>query len=209
MLNKKVYVILIMIVIILGISIETLAFDLSTNIDKQSLEENQVKVSLELIDLEDYTKGINVVSGKLIYDTNVFESVSVKGMNNWSCAYNNEKGNESQGKFILMTTSGNATEDKEVAQLELKLKPGVKQEETTIKIEGIETSYNSEKINTEDKEIKLKLDGNKINLVKDTDSNIKEKDYSIYIFIAIILIVVVIIIITILKLKKRGEKNEK
>ena len=140
MLNKKVYVILLMIVIILNINIETLAFDLSTNIDKQSLEENQVKFSLELVDLEDYTKGINVVSGKLIYDTNVFESVSIKGANNWSCAYNNEEGNENQGKFILMTTSGNATEDKEVAQIGLKLKPDVEQEETIIRIEGIETS---------------------------------------------------------------------
>lgn len=209
MLNKKVYVILLMIVIILNINIETLAFDLSTNIDKQSLEENQVKVSLELVDLEDYTKGINVVSGKLIYDTNVFESVSIKGANNWSCAYNNEEGNENQGKFILMTTSGNATEDKEVAQIGLKLKPDVEQEETIIRIEGIETSYNSEKINTEDKEIKLELGAGKISEVKDIDMNIKEKDYSIYIFIAIILIVVVIIIITILKLKKRGEIDEK
>lgn len=207
MLNKKIYVILLMIVIILGINLETLAFDLSTNIDKQSLEEKQVKISLELVELEEYTKGINVVSGKLIYDTNVFESVAIKGANNWSCAYNNEEGNENQGKFILMTTSGNATEDKEVAQLELKLKPGVKQEETTIRIEGIETSYNSEKINTEDKEIKLKLQAEKIDVVKDI--NIDEKDYSTYIFIAIIIIVLIIMIITIIKLKKRGEIDEK
>ena len=208
MLKKKVCVILILITIILGINIKAFAFDLSTNIDNQSLAEKQIKISLELEGLEDYAKGINVVSGKLMYDTNVFESVAFKGINNWSCAYNNEEGNINQGKFILMTTAGNTKEDTEVAQVELKLKPGIEQKETTIRIEGIQTSHNSEKITTEDKEIKLKLDGDEIKVEKDINFNINKKDYSTYIYVAIISIVIIIMIITIIKLKKRGETNE-
>lgn len=207
--NKKIYIILLIMFIIIGINIKTFAFGLETNVDEQSLEENQVKVSLKLVDLQEYTKGINVVSGKLAYDSNVFESVSIEGLNGWSCAYNNEEGNENQGKFILMTTSGNTAEDKELAQIELKLKPGINQKETTLKIEDIETSYNSEKIKTEDKEIKLKMEDNKITIKKDVNINNTKKDYSKYIFIAIIIVVIIIMIIAIIKLKKRGETNGK
>lgn len=219
MLKKKIYAIILMIIIILGINIESLGFDLLAETNKNNLEEDKLHISLQLSALQDYEKGINVVSGKFIYDSNVFESVSFKGINNWSCAYNNEQGNENEGKFILMTTSGNAVEDKEVAQIELKLRPNTEQQSTTIKIEGIETSYNSQKVKAEDKEIDLDINGSNIKIVKNIN-NVKEnisldieekqkQSYNVYITIAVIIILVIIMMIIIKNLKKRGEISDK
>lgn len=220
MLKKKIYIIILMIIIILGIHIESLGFSLLANVNQNTLEENKLQIFLQLSALQDYSKGINVVSGKLIYDNNIFESVSFKGINNWSCAYNNEQGNENEGKFILMTTSGNAIEDKEVVQIKLKLKPNIEQQNTTIRIEGIETSYNSQKIKAEDKEINLEINGNNIKVLKNTN-NVKEnisldieekqkQSYNVYITIAVIIIILVIIMMIIIKnLKKRGEISDK
>lgn len=167
--------------------------------------------------------GINVVSGKLIYDSNIFESVSFKGINNWSCAYNNEEKNENEGKFVLITTAGNVTEEKYIAQIELELKPNVTEQNTTIKIESIQTSYNSEKINTQDKEINLQIEENNIKILEDDNINIDKKqddsintetekneiNYGIYVLIFLITIMIVIFIIIIIKMKKRGEIDEK
>lgn len=167
--------------------------------------------------------GINAVSGKLIYDSNVFESVSFKGINNWSCAYNNEKENQNEGKFVLITTAGNVTEEKYIAQIELELKQNVTEQNTTIRIGSIQTSYNSEKINAQDKEINLQIEANDIKILEDDNSNIDKKqndnittetednkiNYGIYILIFLIMIMIVIFIIIIKKIKKRGEIDEK
>lgn len=223
--KKKFFLGLLILIMILGIQVNVLAFDLLPNIDQKVLSEKQVKISLKLTDLQDYTNGINAVSGKIIYDTNVFESVSFTGMNNWSCAYNNEEGNESQGKFMLITTAGNVTKEKEVAQIELKLKPGIPLQETKIKIEEIQTSYHAEKVKAEDKEINLKIKENDIEVIQKNElktEKIEETEKTkqkqegnkkdAYILIAITVIIAIILIIfmiLMIKLKERGKTNEK
>lgn len=223
MLKKKIYIIVLMVILILGINIEALAFDLLPKVSMQDMEDNKIEISLKISDLGDYEEGINVVSGKLTYDSNIFESVSFKGINNWSCAYNNEEGNENQGKFMLITTNGNVKKDKEVAVIELTLKQNVTEQNTKIKIESIQTSYHSEKINAEDKEISLQIKDNNVkiisednsfNLDKNNNLNVTEDkenaeiSYVTYMLIAIITIIVIIFIILIIKMKRKEKTNE-
>ena len=224
MLKKKIYIIVLMVILILGINIEALAFDLLPKASMQDMEDNKIEISLKISDLGDYEEGINVVSGKLTYDSNIFESISFKGINNWSCAYNNEEGNANQGKFMLITTNGNVRKDKEVAVIELTLKQNVTEQNTKIKIESIQTSYHSEKINAEDKEISLQINNNNVkitpeednslNLDKNNNLNITEDkenaeiSYVTYILIAIITIIVITFIILIIKMKRKEKTNE-
>ena len=224
MIKKKLYIIALIILLTLGINIETLAFDLLPKVSMQDMEDNKIEISLNISDLGDYEEGINVVSGKLIYDSNIFESVSFKGINNWSCAYNNEEGNGNQGKFMLITTNGNVRKDKEVAVIELTLKQNLTEQSTKIKIESIQTSYHSKKINAKDKEISLQIEDNNVKIISEEDNRLnldnkntlnviedKEKaeiSYFTYMLIAIITIIVIIFIILIIKMKRKEKTNE-
>lgn len=214
MLKKKVYVILIMITIILGIHLEALAFEIVPEIDQESLKEKKIKISLQVDDLEDYENGINAVSGKLIYDSNIFENVSFTGSNKWTCVYNNEEGNKEKGKFMLITTSGNVTRKREIAEIELQLKPGVTEQNTEIVIEKIQTSHNSEKITAEDKVIQLHVGENGIqmgvvNSNIDSPENQDNIDYIKYIIIVLLTIMIIVFTIIIIKIKRKEKTNEK
>ena len=221
MLKKKILFILIMIIIV-GIQTEVSAFDLLPNIDQQELQENSIKIYLQLSDLQDYEDGINVLSGKLVYDSEIFESVSFTGTNSWSCVYNNEERNENQGKFILITTAGNVTQEREIAQIELKLKKNTKQQKTEIRIEQIETSYHAETIAIEDKVIHLEIEENEIKMIQDNNPNIEESiiqnqdteesqnQENIIIYFLIIILSIFIVVILIILIKMKGvNKNEK
>ena len=228
MIKKKICFLLI-VIMILVIHTNALAFDLDTSVNLQMLEENKIEISLKLSDLADYANGINVVSGKLRGDSDVFDNVSFTGMNNWTCAYNNEKGNENKGKFILMTTSGNVKSDIEVAKIKLELKHNINNIQTKIKIQDIETSYQSEKIYTDEKEIKFKITDNSIKLVEDNfeendkteekniepildnsleENNIlaeKKDNHFVFIFVILAIIILIIVVIVIINMKRRGK----
>lgn len=221
--KKKKIIFIIMIIILFIIPIHVLAFDLQANVNEPSLQEGKIQIILKLSDLQEYSNGINAVSGKLIYDTSLFESVTFVGMNNWSCAYNNEEDNENNGSFMLITTSGNVNKDTEVAQIELKLKNPIEKQNTKVKIENIQTSYKAQKIESEDKEINLLIENNNITVTKDSSENQEvqqktqenvqqeEQKYNYRKYIIIILFVIILIILTILiiQLIERRKKSEK
>ena len=227
--QKKKICFLLVVILMLGIHIDTLAFDLDTSVNTQMLQEKKMEVSLTLSNLEEYSNGINAVSGKLRYDADVFENISFTGMNNWTCAYNNEKGNDNEGKFILMTTAGNVKADTEVAKIKLTLKSDINNLQTKIKIQEIETSYQSEKIKAEDKEFNFIIVDNAIELAENNKEekqktteieveNVSEKNDILAekkanqtrwsLLILIIIILVILIILLIIKIKRR-ERNEK
>lgn len=221
--KKKKIIFIIMIIILFIIPIHVLAFDLQANVNEPSLQEGKIQIILKLSDLQEYSNGINAVSGKLIYDTSLFESVTFVGMNNWSCAYNNEEDNENNGSFMLITTSGNVNKDTEIAQIELKLKNPIEKQNTKVKIENIQTSYKAQKIESEDKEINLLIENNNITVTKDSSENQEvqqktqenvqqeEQKYNYRKYIIIILFVIILIILTILiiQLIERRKKSEK
>lgn len=208
--------IIIMALVIFLIPIKALAFNLQTNISEEEIQDGTITISLKISDLQDYTNGINAVSGKLVYDTNMIESVTFKGMNNWSCAYNDEENNENKGNFMLITTSGNVNTDTEVAKIELKLKNVTEQQKTKIKFEDIQTSYHAQKIKAEDKEINLKIEDNKIEIMKQEEQNqkilqdVKQEKKVDYKLISIILMIIILLITIdlIIKFKGRRKINE-
>lgn len=208
--------IIIMALVIFLIPIKALAFNLQTNISEEEIQDGTITISLKISDLQDYTNGINAVSGKLVYDTNMIESVTFKGMNNWSCAYNDEENNENKGNFMLITTSGNVNTDTEVAKIELKLKNVTEQQKTKIKFEDIQTSYHAQKIKAEDKEINLKIEDNKIEIMKQEEQNqkilqdVKQEKKVDYKLISIILTIIILLITIdlIIKFKGRRKINE-
>lgn len=208
--------IIIMALVIFLIPIKALAFNLQTNISEEEIQDGTITISLKISDLQDYTNGINAVSGKLVYDTNMIESVTFKGMNNWSCAYNDEENNENKGNFMLITTSGNVNSDTEVAKIELKLKNVTEQQKTKIKFEDIQTSYHAQKIKAEDKEINLKIEDNKIEIMKQEEQNqkiqqdVKQEKKVDYKLISIILMIIILLITIdlIIKFKGRRKINE-
>lgn len=230
MLKKKILFILIIIMIV-GIQTQVSAVDLLPSMDQQELQGNSIKIYLQLSDLQDYEDGINALSGKLVYNSEIFENASVTGMNSWSAIYNNEEENENQGKFILITTAGNVTQEQEIAQIELKLKKNVEQEETEIKIEQIETSYHAETMAIEDKVIHLEIEENEIKMIQNDNLNTEEnktqnqgteknivqnqdeeehnQENMILYFLIIILSIFIIAILVILIEMKGVKKNEK
>lgn len=224
--KKKKIIFIIMIIILFIIPIHVLAFDLQANVNEPSSQEGKIQIILKLSDLQEYSNGINAVSGKLIYDTSLFESVTFVGMNNWSCAYNNEEDNENNGSFMLITTSGNVNKDTEVAQIELKLKNSIEKQNTKVKIENIQTSYKAQKIESEDKEINLLIENNNITVTNDssenqevqqkTQENVQQEEeqnneynYRKYIIIILFVIILIILIILIIQLIERRKKSEK
>ena len=206
--QKKNVLFVLIILLILGICTNVYAFDLFLNIDSENLSENTFNTTLQVLDLEKNSEGINAISGKIIYDENVFENVSLSGINNWSVIYNDEEGNENRGKFVLITTSGNITETTDVAKILFKLKPDINNAKTQIKIEQIESSYQSKKIQTSDKEINIEINNNIVKIVKNnTNDNIKKenKNYFIYVLIATVIIALLVMVI----IKKERKTNEK
>lgn len=220
MLRKLKYIILIIIILIMSVKTYSLAFDFLPYIEKKEILNNEINISLKLSDLEEYDEGLNVVSGKLVYDHNIFEEATFNGNNGWTCAYNNDESTGNEGKFVLITTAGNATKDTEIAQIVLKLKENIKDINTGITIESIESSYDSEKIETQDKKINLEISNETIRISNATNNKTEEKEisknndvkkekkveknnYIVYIFIGIIVIVTILFLIFIIKINKK------
>lgn len=221
MVKKKKYIILMLVVIlIIAIQSKVNAFDVLPSLENQDLVTQEIQISLKLSDLEDYKNGINVASGKLVYDHDIFEKVSFNGINGWTCAYNDQDNTGNEGKFVLITTSGNLKEEKEVAKINFKIKSNINNINTTIKLESVETSYQSNTIKAEDKEINIEIKDNEVNLVKENyeteqensldATNIEKKDNNtFYVIIAVITIILIMFLIFIInKSKKGGEKHE-
>ena len=208
--KKRIFLILIFLMILV-INRAVFAFDLNINVNPEKTEQNTINIILQASDLGENPEGINALSGKLIYDSNVFDKVDFKGKNNWSAIYNNEEGNDNRGKFVLITTSGNITEDTDVANIELTLKSDLNNVQTQIKVENIQTSYQSNRIQVSDKNINIEINNNNIKIVENkTNEKVTEerKNYNIYILSGAIIVICIVLVILIIK-KKEKRTNEK
>ena len=121
---------ILMLVFITNISLATDAEDdnikmkLNISIDKQIVQENDeiVEITLSLGTLE----GLDLTNGKLVlgyegfleYDIDMFESVTVEGLNGWSASY------ESSTNKIIGDVA-DAKENTEITKITLKLKDGL------------------------------------------------------------------------------------
>lgn len=80
-------------------------------------------------------------SGVLEYDSNVFESVAIEGLNNWSGTY------EPSTNRILGETGSNvvAEQNKPIGKITLTLKDDVQAGSTTVRLKNVEVSTKDEK----------------------------------------------------------------
>ena len=91
--------------------------------------QKQVKIAIRLDSYEgDGTLGYE---GKLEYDTNIFESVSITSLNNWETA----SYEASTGMFLSTTTVAKA--GTQVAQITLNLKDNITATKTQVKVTGL------------------------------------------------------------------------
>lgn len=208
------YIILVIIAVIIGIGSKVFAFEMIPNLENIDLESRKITVLLNISDLAEYSNGINVASGRLVYDQDVFENISFNATNGWTCAYNDNSTTEGFGKFMLVTTSGNVKKEQEVAQINLKVKDGVGNIRTKIKLESLETTYNLETIKAEDKEIKIDITKDKIKLSdeKNTKTGInvektEKTNYNMYIIIICIIIILILFLTLLIKFKRKGGKK--
>ena len=156
---KKVLLIFIISFFSIGITSEVVfasSFSSKITIDKKEIREgDEVEVTLSFNNFKDIKKGINSFKGKLDYDNNVFEKVTIdnmKALNNWESLLFNEKINE----FITIHKNG-VNQKEDVLKLRLKVKYGVLAGQTNIKVENIVASDGKKDITTEDLSIKLEV----------------------------------------------------
>lgn len=156
---KKVLLIFIISFFSIGITSEVVfasSFSSKITIDKKEIREgDEVEVTLSFNSFKDIKKGINSFKGKLDYDNNVFEKVTIdnmKALNNWESLLFNERINE----FITIHKNG-VNQKEDVLKLRLKVKYGVLAGQTNIKVENIVASDGKKDITTEDLSIKLEV----------------------------------------------------
>lgn len=78
-----------------------------------------------------------VINGVLNYDKNVFSSIDAEGANGWVATPNNENGK-------LLFDSNKIVVGKQIATITLKLKKGIKAQNTTVTLSDIEASNGTE-----------------------------------------------------------------
>lgn len=208
-LQKKIICLMIILLILIGMCNSVFAFDLLANVNQEKLQQKELQVSLQVSDLDLNPEGINAVSGKIVFDPDIIEKINFTGINNWSVAYNDEKGNENEGKFILITTAGSVTQTTNIANVEFVLKDNVNNTKTQIKVEQIQTSYESKKIEVEDKIINLEIKDNEIKIIEDKLNTSSTNEFKIYPILILIAIIAILIILVFMIKSKEKRTNEK
>ena len=133
--TKKFSVILLNVIFILAIlSTVVNAYSADVTLTTQSkLEAGQyVEVFLKLENINATDKGVNVVKGKVVYDSDVFDNYTVEMKNNWS--------QTNQGETFLFEKTTGVTLNEEVAILKFKVKDSISKDSTEIKFSNITVS---------------------------------------------------------------------
>lgn len=100
-----------------------------------------VSIDIGVADIDQTTRGISAVSGKIIYDEDLFESVDIiQTETQWMVGYNNLTEDEWKGKFILAKL-GSVKEDQVVAKLRATIKKDATVKSGTITLKDITSTY--------------------------------------------------------------------
>lgn len=156
---KKILVILItLILMLIATNMEVKAVTDSYNIgiitNKSTIEKgDSLEITLSLNDIN-VADGLGAYQATLEYDKNIFEYVSIEGLNSWDTPiYNN-------GTFVTTTKTGeNIKSGEYVAKITLKVKDNISGENTTIKIVNITASTGTETISAKDVSKNISIKG--------------------------------------------------
>lgn len=90
---------------------------------------DEVKINLEISDINVPSNGINVVETTLVYDTSVFENFEFIEMNDWKHTYNSNQG-KLYGKLLYTKMVSGVSEQEKIGALKFKLKKDLPEMET-------------------------------------------------------------------------------
>lgn len=132
------------------------SFSSEITIDKKEIKSSdEIEIILYFDNFIDLKKGINSFKGKIDYDSNIFEKITIdnfKTINNWESLLFNPNINE----FIAINKSGiNQKED--VLKIRLKVKNGLLAGQTSISVKNLMASDGKKDINAKDSSITLNL----------------------------------------------------
>jgi len=164
--NEKITVLVVALILIfamgvnLKVNAETRSLVFIPQANSTTLQEGEeVVISLKLSEINMGEEGINSFGGKLVYDEEIFEKVTVSDIssqNNWSIAYNDEE-TDMQGTFLATTNMG-ASEAQTIGTIKLRVKTNLKSTTTTIRFTEL-SSVAEDTVNLEDETIQLSIKG--------------------------------------------------
>ena len=155
----NILVLILITIFILGVSgrVEASSFKFNAVAEKEEVSSTDtVKIDLKISDIEAGDEGINVVEGILEYDASIFESVKIEIKNDWKVTYNQEEG-ERKGRFLAVKMANGVTQEEDIGQVQLKIKQGIEEVDTEIKIKEIKSNDGKEIFNEENKIIKINI----------------------------------------------------
>lgn len=169
---KKIVNIITMILIIIlcsliNINVYATDANVKTEIQQQTIEENQLEVVVSMSELENIGQGINAYSGILNFDTDELEFVSISNGENWNNPVYNEEEIEN-GKLKVVATSNDFINQGGVLFT------------LTFNIKQVKEEYN---INFEEFEVAAKIDGETVkvsegSIAENTETAIPETNNS-------------------------------
>jgi len=158
---KKIIAQILTVVFVLGVlagSINAMSFGVTLSSNKQTAKPgDEIVLTLGVADI-DIEGGISSVEGTLDYDKNIFEPVeqsAVSPLNGWAPSYNDED-TELNGKFLTIKL-GSVTKAEGVFTVKLKVKAGVKDQNTTVSVKDVTTTDGNSIISTAQKSVIIKI----------------------------------------------------
>lgn len=149
----------------------TNSYSMGIETNKNTIQEGEnleISLSLKDIKIETGDKGLGAYQATIEYDTEIFEYISIEGLNSWETPiYNN-------GTFATTTKTGEVIkEDEYVARITLKVKKNITQKSTTIKIKNITATTGAETIETKNisKTIEIKTTKSETNNTTNNTTN--------------------------------------
>ena len=136
------------------------------NLDSEIKPGDSVIVSIKIKELD--SEGVNVYSGQLEYDNNIFEQVTqdnFKFQNTWdNLTYNQENG------IFIVENNNKVTLDEDIMKIELKSKSNINEEEAIFSVKNNVVSGGNEDIKIDDKDVTIMFD------ITDDDKNTSSDD---------------------------------
>lgn len=124
-------------------------------------EKDEIKIDLNIAEINLGEDGVNVVEGVLEYDEDLFEVVSsenINGKDGWSFTINDGETGQ-KGKFLGMILSAGEKDPKNIATITLKVRENVKKSATSsdIVIKEIKTNDGNKFYDGQDVKIQVPL----------------------------------------------------
>jgi len=208
--KKMISILFLMIVLCVCTISEANSFSASLTTEEKEIKPGDViSVKLNISDI-DVKNGLMALSGKLIYDEKIFETITTNDMGaieTTSLSKMNAIGSwaspiyTSRTKMFVIDANNYITNTSGVLEIQLKVKEDVRNQKTAVKVVEIVASNGEKDINAEDTSINIKIKGS-------ADSHEK---IGILVYVLLLLVFMIVLIIGYKKFKQikkgKGEKT--